>query len=44
MAPCVCLLKGALTELSVLDRTCDGELGALVARLQSVVELLEPRA
>jgi hypothetical protein len=42
IAPCLCLLKGALSELSILGgETSHGEFGALVGRLQSVVKLLE---
>jgi CDGSH-type Zn-finger protein len=41
IAPCLCLVEGALTELSVLDATRDGEVWRLVGQVQSVVELLE---
>jgi hypothetical protein len=43
IASCLCLLKGALGELSVLDRTSDGEVWRLVGQVQSVVELLQRR-
>jgi hypothetical protein len=43
IAPCLCLLKGALTELSVLGGTSDGEVWRLLGQVESVVELLEGR-